>query len=195
MTVRIPGNEDVHRWLQSFQETQAWRDGILIVPERMMATETRRRLILSKLKVEDANIMRMSTPIDELLSESEMETLMDLLCDSKIWGVNFGELQATDNAWRVFAHRLADTYIGFVWINERGKSIGASSRIHDWLLGIGKYTKKGILRGPTSLLAQNRKKKTECDPPPWYDGRNPVFRHPLSRKFLFNPQNSIHFLP
>jgi len=130
-----------------------------------------------------------------------MNKLMDLLANSHVWGLNIGEFRATDEAWRIFARRLPDTWIGFVWINENGKNIGASRDVHHWLLGIGTYKTGGVLRGKGSPLSKNRRKNPSWywsakhgDIAPWWDGENPVFDHLMASKFLWNPMSSKHFL-
>ena len=138
--------------------------------------------------------MRMSTPLGVSFSETEMLVFMELVRDSRIWGLNMGEFQATDAAWRVFGEALRDTFVGFMWINERGKDIGGSKDVHDWLLGTGAHADRGVLRGKNSVLAANRRKAVPWSfRQPWFNASNPTLKADMSRKFLFNPRNSIHF--
>ena len=51
---------------------------------------------------------------------------MNLLATSCVWGINMGG-SMLESSWIKFASSLAFTTIGFVWINERGKDIGASA--------------------------------------------------------------------
>jgi len=187
---RVPGIHEVSSWVQSIQESHLYKDGILIIPARMLATDIRREIVLKSINLDSIHILCLSTPIGVSISVKDMKHLMDRICSSGVWGVNFGEFQASDTAWKLFARRLCESKVGFAWINERGKDIGSSSETHDWLLGIGKYRERGILRGVKSPLALNRLRHAHK---PWFDGNNRVFRHPLSNKFLFNPRNSRYF--
>lgn len=167
---------------------------ILTIDAEMTATSSKRCHVLDNVRFGGTEILRISTPLGVSFSETEMVVFMELVRGSRIWGLNMGEFQATDAAWRVFGEALRDTFVGFVWINERGKDIGASKDVHDWLLGTGKHADRGVLRGKNSVLAANRRKAVQWSPrQPWFDASNPTMKAELSRKFLFNPRNSIHF--
>ena len=170
------------------------RPNILIISQEMTASIARRDYLLKNLRLGGTEIVRISTPIDSEFSEYEMRLFMNLIESSHVWGLNMGEFRASDSAWKVFASLLSKTIVGFVWINERGKDIGANRDVHDWLLGIGAHVDRGILRGKNSVLAENRKKKVLwSSKQPWYDASSFTMKSFLSRKFLFNPHNSKYF--
>lgn len=170
------------------------KPNILIITSEMTATSSKRKYLLEHLRVGCTEIMRISTPIGVMFNEEDMTLFLRVLRGSRIWGLNMGEFQATDSAWRIFGETLSSTWIGFVWINERGKDIGSTKDVQDWLLGTGGYAEKGVLRGKNSALAKNRTKNVPWSlSKPWFDASNPTMKAELSRKFLFNPCNSIHF--
>jgi hypothetical protein len=188
----------MHRLVQGLNQTVALNDAdplrpnVVTVNQAMTATPSRRQYLLSSLRLGHTEIVRMSTPLDEAFSEGDMRVFVALLADSHVWGLNLGEFRASDRAWKFFGEHIPQTRVGFAWINERGKDIGACTDMHDWLLGIGPYALCGILRGQHSPLAQNRKKMAH-PVPAWYDQTNPTVHHALAKKFLFNPHNSVHF--
>ena len=171
---------------------------------RYTSSPERREYLLARLQLGGTELLRLKTTTagdQGRFGEADMNKLMDLLANSHVWGLNIGEFRATDEAWRIFARRLPDTWIGFVWINENGKNIGASRDVHHWLLGIGTYKTGGVLRGKGSPLSKNRRKNPSWywsakhgDIAPWWDGENPVFDHLMASKFLWNPMSSKHFL-
>lgn len=165
----------------------------LSVPAHVMSTVEQRVYALTHLRLIKTEILRIQTPVGIKFSESDMRRLMMLLRASHVWGVNAGEFQASATAWRLFADELSSTTIGFVWVNEFGKDIGASRDMHAWLLGIAQFRNRGVLRGRCSPLAENRRKMPSWSAravQPWYDGENRATHGPLARKFLFNPQSS-----
>ena len=197
-STRIPGYQKTINMVNDANGTvkvndaNLQRPNILIISQDMTASAVRRSYLLKNLNLGGTEILRISTPIDSEFSESEMILFMSLIESSHVWGLNMGEFRASNSAWKVFASLLSKTFVGFVWINERGKDIGANRDIHDWLLGIGVYTDKGILRGKNSVLAENRK-KIVASKQPWYDASSSTMKSLLSRKFLFNPHNSKYF--
>lgn len=173
------------------------KPNVLTIDQAITATQPRRKYLLSHLRLGGTEILRISTPLDAAFSEADMDALMTLLISSRVWGVNLGEFRASDAAWRLFGEGLPRTSIGFAWINERGKDIGACTEVHDWLLGIASYAGRGILRGTHSPLACNRLKRVSwCgndNERPWFDASNPTVHTAVACKFLFNPRNSLHY--
>ena len=195
---RIAGFDDNKRLVHALNEYIAMNDAdplrpnVVTIPQIVTATQVRRDYLLSRLRLGNTEIVRISTPIGVFFSKRDMETLMSLFIDSSVWGVNMGEFHASEAAWCFFGQNIFRTSIGFVWINERGKDIGASVDVHEWLLGLGAYASCGILRGKSSPLALNRKKEVRGKRP-WFDSGNPTLHDALAKKFLFNPHNSICF--
>jgi hypothetical protein len=201
-TPRVPGLSDIARLVNDANERVVKNDSdqncpkVLTITPAMTSTQLRRAYLLSHLRLGNTEIVRISTPLDASFSEYDMTTWMDMLTCSHVWGLNMGEFKASDAAWRIFADKLQTTLIGFVWINERGKDIGASNRTHEWLLGTSDFAQNGVLRGKHSVLARNRLKYaswTLKETRPWFDSSNPTLRADISRKFLFNPHNSKLF--
>ena len=191
---RLPGHEEMCHVVQKLNKVAEHSD-VLVIPPLATATTARREHLLQHLQLGQTQILRLQTPLGAVFSEKDMQHLMDLLENSRVWGLNMGEFQANDAAWVVFGKRLERTTVGFAWINELGKDIGATRETHEWLLGVGKFRNAGILRGSTSPLSRNRKKVPEWygKRSPWYDSRNPATTTVLSKKFLFNPHNSVHY--
>lgn len=197
---RFAGSDEIASIVARLNNQVAMNDShqnaqkVLIIPSYAMSTALKRMYVLDNINLGYTEIFRLTTPLGIRFSSEEMYKLMDLLKKSNVWGINMGEFHATDEAWCVFGNQLKDTLIGFAWINESGKDIGASTHTHQWLLGIGPFRQNGVLRGPDSPLSVNRLKVPHSTSiRPWYDSKNPTLKSPLSRKFLFNPHNSRFF--
>ena len=201
-STRVPGLSRIKKLVDTanlqvaMNDADPIRPNTLIITSEMTSSAFARKYLLSHLRVGNTEIVRISTPMDEELSEDDMNRFMQIIVSSRVWGLNMGEFKASERAWSCFASLLPQTLVGFVWINERGKDIGGGNgHVHDWLLGVSQYAGRGILRGKNSILSKNRMKFAPWDAlrRPWFDGSNPTLKTELSKKFLFNPCNSIHF--
>jgi hypothetical protein len=192
---RICGKSEVEHELKKMNNNFT---NILSIPSHIMSTEFKIQYTLEHINIENIEIFRIQTPIGTSFTLKNMQTFIHILTTSHIWGLNLGEFHATDDAWIYFANNLHKTTVGFIWINERGKSIGSTTKIHDWLLGVEKFKDCGVFRGRASVLSMNRKKfplwYKNGTIQPWYDCQNSVLKHALAKKFLFNPHNSRYFV-
>ena len=193
---RVPGLTDITLIVNGINK-RSQRDVVVLPVEATLSTP-RRTYLFNHLCLQNVQILRLQTPLAVPFSQEEMCKLMQSLQNSRVWGLNMGEFCATTSAWRVFADKLQDTTVGFVWINELGKDIGTTSDVHKWLLGIDEYRDNGVLRGRNSPLWSNRMKRPDWYKGglirPWYDSSNPALDSPYAKKFLFNPHNSSHFV-
>ena len=197
---RVPGYSEMLELMEKMHTIVRTNDGdverpkVLNIPVEATSSKYRIDYLLAHLELGGTQILRIQTPIGRALNKDQMDRLMVLLEPSAVWGLNMGELSASDDAWIAFANQLPKTSVGFAWINEIGKDIGATAKTHRWLLGIGEYRDNGILRGLRGPLAVNRTKPPATQRP-WFQGSNVTLKAAIARKFLFNPHSSKHFRP
>lgn len=138
--------EAIHRRVQANDSDDTLPD-VLYIPEGATSTPSRIDHLVDHVQLGGTQILRIQTPIGVSLSATQMHRLMTALhTPSTVWGLNMGELSASDDAWVVFAEELPRTSVGFVWVNECGKDIGASAATHRWLLGIGVWCEHVLKR-------------------------------------------------
>lgn len=199
MTKRRGLSDEWHRRVRDLYR-DAERTMVLTIPSVVLSSPARRaeffREFVSRVSQLRPQIIRMSTTLEHsgAIDREDMEHFVEALLvegDSSVWGLNMGECICTPDAWALLEWSLPHTYVGFMWINERGKFCGLSDQDHRrWLQRDG-----SLLCGKGSVLAKNRLKDMRRDTTmrPYEDPSNPVFREAVSAKFLFNPMSRRAF--
>jgi hypothetical protein len=162
---------------------------VLDIPNELLNTTQKQNVFLQNIKLGNTEILRLSN-VGEEFTKTEMKAFMRLLQRNRshVWGLNLGEFNAEQEAWRVFAEEIPDTWIGFAYVGEAGKKILKDQGYR--------------FEGRDNILRKNRQQKPEwylegkdnsSATAPWWDGKNLVFRHALARKFFWNPERSKFF--